>query len=1005
MKLRKVLASILCIAMVLSTMSFTTFAASGVAEINGASYDSLAEALAEACKAEGEVTIELTGDVEWETGAEHGSTPLVPAESKAIVTINGNDNTFTATGSGVGPIRAANDTVLTFNNVNFVDESVSYAENAWEFTYLEFGGKLKFVDCDFEDEIQLDSDVSKFENCTFESNEESVYAVWLGNGIATFDGCYFTGYRGLKMHEAYGTDIASVSVENCKFENITKKPGIAIGDLNDTTSVKISNSEFINVQAGDQGGYIFETDTDVSTFDFESAENSVVSGTITPAYTATNRIWGEATANAVESLVIELYAGETKLAQTSLNNLNDIIDGDVYVTWGIPFNGEDSDYWDVTLFVDRFTANVVPTKAVLIVDGVAVSESAVQMNGPDNLNPVVWPDLDGVYCAAKIGTEGFVTIQDAINSLNGKTGDYTIEVKPGVYDEALSFKQVKNLNVTIEGPADPVALASLTDEQTENRAVLTKTFTIDGNNRGTYAETLTFKNIIFDGSDKTGGYDCVFEKNNTKAHNVTFLNCEFYGTYDYGTNYVRGFKASKGGTKNVVFDGCKSYGLLALLQVSNCTPLTVTNSYIEGGAAIQTTSSTDVTFTNNVVNVEGYVIRTGQNAATTNTKAKITFIGNEIETTGTVLDLRYSTSNVTVEDNEIDAVNVFTSMGSDNTKINETVVADETLLEKLVENDLNKISIKIVVGYEMVEPGLYNIVLTGSDDINEFVAAELTFVNESETVAGEAMQYEILGINGVTNVEKSIEKEDTYALRLVNDANRMTGKKLEIGQVKFHGMGNINFSVSEGTVVATVEGTHLEDYYTVADKSLVAEAITNGAVEEVKRDVVINVAYNHALNNVWADSQIKVTIKDGFGNVKSADITSGVAKFEDVQLGRLTVTLEAPGFRKYVYNTTLEEGSDEDDALVLNFWNNVKRATVEDPEAEIEVGKGLTNKNFLVGDIVMDYIVDEYDLAAVTSYYGMYGIENNDKFLMYDLNRDGNIDIIDVAFVLHTLNN
>ena len=53
----------------------------------------------------------------------------------------------------------------------------------------------------------------------------------------------------------------------------------------------------------------------------------------------------------------------------------------------------------------------------------------------------------------------------------------------------------------------------------------------------------------------------------------------------------------------------------------------------------------------------------------------------------------------------------------------------------------------------------------------------------------------------------------------------------------------------------------------------------------------------------------------------------------------------------------------------------------------------------------MDYIVDEYDLAAVTSYYGMYGIENNDKFLMYDLNRDGNIDIIDVAFVLHTLNN
>ena len=61
--------------------------------------------------------------------------------------------------------------------------------------------------------------------------------------------------------------------------------------------------------------------------------------------------------------------------------------------------------------------------------------------------------------------------------------------------------------------------------------------------------------------------------------------------------------------------------------------------------------------------------------------------------------------------------------------------------------------------------------------------------------------------------------------------------------------------------------------------------------------------------------------------------------------------------------------------------------------------------NFVVGDIVMDYTVDEYDLAAVTSYYGMYGLEDADKYIKYDLNRDGNIDIIDVHYVLHTLNN
>ena len=48
----------------------------------------------------------------------------------------------------------------------------------------------------------------------------------------------------------------------------------------------------------------------------------------------------------------------------------------------------------------------------------------------------------------------------------------------------------------------------------------------------------------------------------------------------------------------------------------------------------------------------------------------------------------------------------------------------------------------------------------------------------------------------------------------------------------------------------------------------------------------------------------------------------------------------------------------------------------------------------------MDYIVDKYDLAAVTSYYGTYGLTDENK-IKYDLNRDGSIDITDVAYVLH----
>lgn len=315
--------------------------------------------------------------------------------------------------------------------------------------------------------------------------------------------------------------------------------------------------------------------------------------------------------------------------------------------------------------------------------------------------------------------------------------------------------------------------------------------------------------------------------------------------------------------------------------------------------------------------------------------------------------------------------------------------------------------------------GLYNIILTSKDEeIYEFVSAEFTFEDHSTTVGGGNMQYEILGIEGKTVAQKAAaeDKKDQFIISIPNAddrTHRLTGKKLVIGQVQFIGQGTIDFGIIDGLVVATQFGTDLGRYYRVNDGTLVigADAEIDGTVTEVKRDVVVNVAYNHPLvTGKWDDDKITVTIKDCFGNTEKygvKDLTNGTATFNDVQLGRLTVTLEAPGFRKYVYETTLEEG---DSALVLNFWNNVKRneaynGVTIDPEEEIETGKGFMAHNFLVGDIVMDYTVDEYDLAAVTSYYGTYGIENVSKYLKYDLNRDGNIDIIDVHYVLHTLNN
>ncbi len=81
--------------------------------------------------------------------------------------------------------------------------------------------------------------------------------------------------------------------------------------------------------------------------------------------------------------------------------------------------------------------------------------------------------------------------------------------------------------------------------------------------------------------------------------------------------------------------------------------------------------------------------------------------------------------------------------------------------------------------------------------------------------------------------------------------------------------------------------------------------------------------------------------------------------------------------------------------LLLKFWNNVK-----DSNAEIEgqLDRSEMTKNFLAGDIVKDNTINKYDLSAVVSYFGTRQAATN--LNKYDLNRDGNIDSEDIAYVL-----
>ena len=235
--------------------------------------EDLLAALASA-EADKPLTISLLGNVEWPTEGHNGVNDVTPASS---VLINGNGYTITATGAGVTPV-GDNNAPMTLKNVTVADKSVSYAEDAWEFSYLELGGNLTCQNVSFADPIMVSTTTSSFTACSFLGYEDTVNGikmngVWLYNGDASFKNCTFTGTRGMKICDMYsGAEVGTVVIDGCTFTDITQKPGVAIDDC-DTQDMKITikNSSFINCQAGDQGLYIYETDNTLPT-----VENNIV---------------------------------------------------------------------------------------------------------------------------------------------------------------------------------------------------------------------------------------------------------------------------------------------------------------------------------------------------------------------------------------------------------------------------------------------------------------------------------------------------------------------------------------------------------------------------------------------------------------------------------------------------------------------------------------------------------------------------------------------------------
>ena len=212
----------------------------------------------------------VASDITFDWGENsYGNSNALKMQDKVISGATGNE---VVTFKGYGSANPIKD--VTISNINVVDETVGDSITAWEHAYLEFEN-LTATDVNFVNAPQLNG-TCILTNCTFTGTADK-YAAWINSGNITLKNCMFNGIRSLKIHEAYGSDVVSVVVDGCTF-NTTGKPGVVIGALDATTSITIKNSTFNNCAAGEQNKYIYESDTDVITFNFTEIDNTVNNG-------------------------------------------------------------------------------------------------------------------------------------------------------------------------------------------------------------------------------------------------------------------------------------------------------------------------------------------------------------------------------------------------------------------------------------------------------------------------------------------------------------------------------------------------------------------------------------------------------------------------------------------------------------------------------------------------------------------------------------------------------
>lgn len=586
MKAKKFLASILSAAIVLVSMGTVAFADDtvNVVKIDEKGYTSLDAAL-DAALEDGvkEVEITVIDDVAFSTKvANFDKVTFTGTNREQTIDLNIN--------------AAFNQNVeLVFNNL-----TVSRLDSEWLYHYFYVKGGLSYNNCKMVGLFNVTAQDTDFIGCDFYNDDtfgDGNYSIWLYNcseGVeVNITDCTFDVYeRAIKMYGDGYTGSMTLNISNTTFESRTADKTVVEMAYDNSTG---TGSMGLNITESTASGFgtpehiegeanawfnVEGTDT-VSTV---KVDNKVVytdvvpTGSITPGYTSQSSIWGEGGGNANESLVVKLYCNEDVIATASLNNIDGIIDGDVYVTWSIPLGGSNDGYWNVEWKEGYPNINAQPTSVEMLIDGVSVATNNVRLNGPDDLNKIVAATADsngmikGYYttltAAADAAQDGdTVTLLADITY----TKDNATYVGNGYYD-GFVYNGDKSFTINLGGRTitengyltDYLVYFKNTGAKA-NEVTLTNGKVIGGDNlwnvltvgagSAKYPTTVNLTNIEFIGSGKNNtGEDGVMKSRNGSVINIKSGTVITANDAMYGVQ--AGIQSGQEGTVNI-YDGAK----------------------------------------------------------------------------------------------------------------------------------------------------------------------------------------------------------------------------------------------------------------------------------------------------------------------------------------------------------------------------------------------------------------------------------------------------------------